>query len=278
MEIGNIFEKWQAKSRNKQASVALWDSMATSFDDQEIPSFADNYFLQLLDRLDALGKNCDVLDIGCGTGKYSIAIAKRCRSVTGIDFSPKMIEIAKAKADSLKLDNVSYFCEDWHDFDLKKAGWENRFDLVFAHMTPAIQSAHTFQKMIDASRGWCVLSKPTRRTDLVSDAVKKLVAVTERLESADNDIVFAFELLWKQGYYPRIEYEHQQWNMEKTIEQAYDMYINRIKSYRNISLEEEKRIKDYLNSIAKDGIIHEKVNTTITTLYWHKNKGGGKHE
>jgi len=39
-----------------------------------------------------------VLELGCGTGRISLAIAKEGVAVTGIDISPRMIEVAQAKA------------------------------------------------------------------------------------------------------------------------------------------------------------------------------------
>lgn len=42
-----------------------------------------------------------LLDVGCGTGGHSIELAQRGYRVTGVDLSPSMIEIAKAKSDDL---------------------------------------------------------------------------------------------------------------------------------------------------------------------------------
>lgn len=36
-----------------------------------------------------------VLDIGCGTGGVSIHVARSCASLTGIDVSPAMLELAR---------------------------------------------------------------------------------------------------------------------------------------------------------------------------------------
>lgn len=42
----------------------------------------------------------DVLDVACGTGDLTIAFSRAgCRSVTGIDFTPAMLDIARRKAD-----------------------------------------------------------------------------------------------------------------------------------------------------------------------------------
>ncbi|HII15549.1 MAG TPA: class I SAM-dependent methyltransferase [Nanoarchaeota archaeon] len=47
-----------------------------------------------------------ILDIGCGTGRFAMLLAKRCRKVTGIDFSPDMLAVAKDKSKNIK--NIEY--------------------------------------------------------------------------------------------------------------------------------------------------------------------------
>src|SRR4030042_589240 len=47
---------------------------------------------------DVKGKK--ILDLGCGTGNYAIAIAKKGGTATGIDSSEEMILLAKEKAES----------------------------------------------------------------------------------------------------------------------------------------------------------------------------------
>lgn len=269
MNITEIFEKWNLRQNNKQASLDMWNSMAQSFGGQELPSFENNNFLQLLDKNRMFDSSARILDVGCGTGSYSLALAERCREVVGVDLSPNMIRIAKERAAAKKIMNAGFRCLDWHEVDLSQTGFEKSFGLVIARNTPAIQSAETFQKLSRASRGWCVMSKPTRRSDPVSDEVKKLIGLSEKRESSDMDILYAFELLWLQGLLPRFEYERQSWNMKKTPDEAYGLYINRVKTYRDISMEEEEKIKVYLRSIQRDGLVCEDVDTTVTTIYWH---------
>ena len=46
-----------------------------------------------------------------------------------------------------------------------------------------------------------MLSKPTRRTDPVSDEIRRLVGIAEKRESSDEDIAYAFSLLWLEGVF-----------------------------------------------------------------------------
>jgi ubiquinone/menaquinone biosynthesis C-methylase UbiE len=49
-----------------------------------------------------LPANCgDVLEIGCGTGAFSRALAARVRRVVAIDLSSQMIRVARSKAEQL---------------------------------------------------------------------------------------------------------------------------------------------------------------------------------
>jgi ubiquinone/menaquinone biosynthesis C-methylase UbiE len=58
-----------------------------------------------------------VLDVACGTGHASLAVARRLPKgrVTAVDFSPAMLEEARRKAASLKADNVTFLEGDMQD-------------------------------------------------------------------------------------------------------------------------------------------------------------------
>lgn len=67
------------------------------------------------------------LDVGCGTGDTSIYLAQRGWQVTGIDFVPKAIEKARAKADSA---DVSVDFRPADATRLTSQGIDGRFDLI----------------------------------------------------------------------------------------------------------------------------------------------------
>jgi len=67
-----------------------------------------------------------VLEIGCGGGQDSIALAKQGAIVSGIDFSKKQITYAKALAEKEQV-NVDFFVGDMQDLSRFS---DNIFDLV----------------------------------------------------------------------------------------------------------------------------------------------------
>jgi SAM-dependent methyltransferase len=69
-----------------------------------------------------LAPGAAILDIGCGTGRHSLALARRGFRMTGVDLSPEMLAIAgqAATAESLP---VTLLCMDARDYHA-----ENAFD------------------------------------------------------------------------------------------------------------------------------------------------------
>lgn len=269
MDVSDIVREWNLKTINKQAALEWWDTMAGGFGERPIPSFEKDEFLQLLEQMQMLNENTDVLDVGCGTGGYAIAVAAKAKTVAGVDLSPQMIESANRRAADLHISNVRFDIVDWHEFDVKKESFERKFDLVFAHMTPAIQSYETFKKLSDCSRGWCVMVKPVQRTDTVYDEILKVIGIGEKSQVGDGDTINAFALLFVEERYPMIKYDQKCFETKQPLEKAVNIYINRTKSTHNLTMEQENKIKDYLHSIADNGMISTVMDTKTATLYWH---------
>jgi len=71
-----------------------------------------------------LGNGKQVLDLGCGPGLYSNALAREGASVTGVDFSQSSLAFARSEADSRGLE-VDYIHGNYLDLEVPGA-----FDLV----------------------------------------------------------------------------------------------------------------------------------------------------
>ena len=69
-------------------------------------------------------KQAKILDVGCGTGRHSIELARRGYNVTGIDLSAAQLKHAREKARSTGV-SVRFIQKD-----ARKAGFSKQFNLV----------------------------------------------------------------------------------------------------------------------------------------------------
>jgi cobalt-precorrin-6B (C15)-methyltransferase len=57
-----------------------------------------------------------VLEIGCGTGKVSVAMAKRAKKVFSLDIRPEAVSLALENARKADAHNIEFFCMGALDF------------------------------------------------------------------------------------------------------------------------------------------------------------------
>ena len=120
-------------------------------------SFIDQSVAWLVSRFD-LDKGGQVIDFGCGPGLYTARLAERGASVTGVDFSARSIDYARAYARRNNL-YVNYQRANYLDFDVT-----GKFDLIlmimcdFCALSP-VQRAILLQKFtsIVSAEGHIVL-------------------------------------------------------------------------------------------------------------------------
>ena len=74
-----------------------------------------DFFLSLF----PIARGAAILDVGCGTGRHCVELAKRGYRVTGVDVSEGMLNVARAKAAVDGLD-VAFIHADAKDFETHK--------------------------------------------------------------------------------------------------------------------------------------------------------------
>ncbi|MCO6176763.1 bifunctional 2-polyprenyl-6-hydroxyphenol methylase/3-demethylubiquinol 3-O-methyltransferase UbiG [Ciceribacter sp. RN22] len=108
----------------------LYDSFNGDGPDRE-------FYLRLVD------KPCRILDLGCGTGSLTLALARRGHAVTGLDPASGMLAVARAKdTDGM----VEWISGNAVDFRLGR-----EFDLI-------IMTGHVFQVFLDDAEVGAVLA------------------------------------------------------------------------------------------------------------------------
>jgi len=73
-----------------------------------------------------------ILDIFCGSGNLSLALADGQRAIDGVEYSKRAIEVAKHNVSSQGLQNVNYYSGDTEKFLWRVAKQGIRYDLIIA--------------------------------------------------------------------------------------------------------------------------------------------------
>ncbi|MDR2301096.1 MAG: methyltransferase domain-containing protein [Deltaproteobacteria bacterium] len=125
-----------------QGQVDFWNRRAQTY-----PRYDDtpnSYTDKVISKIQAHGISFDsksVLDVGAGSGQYTLKLAKLAKSVAALDISDQMLAISQADAKRLGLTNIEYFLKPIDEFKAPE-----KFDLVFSSMCPAVRD--------DPSRRW----------------------------------------------------------------------------------------------------------------------------
>lgn len=82
--------------------------------------------------LDLAGKNKKALDVGCGDCKFAFEIADKYSEIIGIDTSKELLEIAKAKKEEKKNQNVSFLLQNASKTEFR----DESFDIIFCRRGP----------------------------------------------------------------------------------------------------------------------------------------------
>ena len=119
-------QEWENAAKNDAlyaiASVkgkrnGKWDTADFFAKGEVFVSYIDNH-------LNKISKDSHVLDIGCGAGRITKALAKRFSRVTGVDVSPTMINLARKLCSDVS--NADFKLSNGTDFPIN----DNSMDLI----------------------------------------------------------------------------------------------------------------------------------------------------
>ena len=168
----------------------LWNEKAKTY-----PKFerGGNFENKVLDFIEDFGLKLDgknVLDVGCGTGIYTLNMALRGAKVEGVDISNLMLEKLLRSAGEHEIGGVKTFLGDFANFE----GGE--FDIATCFMSPALSSKQMREKFISIPKiGFCVLGWNYRHNNL-QDEIYHAAGVEAR---PHRDVEALKELLEARG-------------------------------------------------------------------------------
>ena len=118
--------------------MSFWDVVAPVYDAFEVLNKA---YRRMIDKvLELTPHEANVLELACGTGNISLAIAGKVNTILCTDISDNMLKVALRKAKRRKIKNISF--ENSSIFDTGKK--DQSFDVVIAsQIIHLISQPHT---------------------------------------------------------------------------------------------------------------------------------------
>ncbi|EAJ6135994.1 class I SAM-dependent methyltransferase [Campylobacter lari] len=143
----------------------LWNKKAKSYarynpnlNEIQKATFAKLGFLQ--------GKS--VVDIGCGSGVWTLHLAQKAKSVLGVDSSSTMLEILQEDAKTHAISNIKTLNLDFENF------YKNnniKFDLAFLSMSSALQNEKDYKAFLSLASKKVYLGWASRRKSSFLDPI-----------------------------------------------------------------------------------------------------------
>ncbi len=109
------------RTREPEIAPIVWHDLECGSYHADLPLWR-----VLADLAAPRGKPCEVLDLGCGTGRVSLDLAAHNHRVTGLDLDPRLAEELRRRAAAQNV-AAGAVVGDAREFDLGR-----RFDLVLA--------------------------------------------------------------------------------------------------------------------------------------------------
>lgn len=123
---------------------AFWDSRAKKFAAAMAGTAEKDPLLSRV-RRDATRRST-VLDVGCGPGRFALALAPRVKEVVAVDSSPAMVDIVSRRAKRDGLANLRCVAGAWEDVEVEPA------DLVIcSYVLPLVKDPVLFLARLDAA-------------------------------------------------------------------------------------------------------------------------------
>lgn len=211
------------------------------------------------------------LDIGSGTGTFTIPFAGEYASVTSLDISAPMQDMVRQRAEQAQLHNIEYLLGNWHTLSLANAGMADRYDLVLSSINcRGIYNYETLNKMNRASRGGCCLMTWAGRSS-VSHAkeLQHLILGRTLTTAGGNDITFPFNLIYHMGGEPDLSYATLGWEKRIEPEKAVEGICFNYWRFAEITDAVRTAVRDYVYShLESDGCYVEKAEHLIGIMVW----------
>lgn len=246
--------------QNKNSNIKnseIWDKKAKSYSkfDGNLNEFQIRFF-KILKDFDVSFKDKTLVDIGCGTGIYSLYLAGICKMVLGVDSSTKMLEELNLKKAEFKINNLQTINSDFKNFQTA-----DKFNIAFLTMSPALQNEDDFNKFMDLGNLRIYLNWEEPKNSSMLDPFYKIYKRNDKNKNTASNLQ---NFLIKNNISYKTEVLREIRSANRSLNEAFEntiwhLEINGIKY-------DEDEIKNTLLKMQKNGFIEDVIKSKMRVL------------
>lgn len=241
-------ERWNERAIHWENSI-----IKKTDDDINTPRITNT--VEFLEKEKVFENRPSIIDIGGGIGVMAASFSKKASSVLVLDFASEMCNVGKKLMQLKNKQNVDFLNADFFTLDIDEYGFKNKFDLVFAALSPSIKYGG-IDKCLSMSRKYFAnQSFVSREIDLYTK-IGKDVFGKKRDDGFDGhwySFYSMVNLLFLKGYYPKVTYIKE--NTESFVPLNDELitdsliFLSRTLGVEN-SRNNHNKIEEYLKTIA----------------------------
>jgi len=126
--------------------------------------FIDAIETSLVFKLLPPDRKWHVLDVGCGTGNFTVKLARSVKSVVGVDISESMLEKARKKIRELKLSNATVIRANALHLPFESERFDAVYSVTALEFFESPSEAVKEMKRVAKKGGWILLATINRES------------------------------------------------------------------------------------------------------------------
>ncbi|MGH1601200.1 methyltransferase domain-containing protein [Campylobacter majalis] len=234
---------------------SLWDEKSSKYPrySGNLGIFHEGLYLNLIE-MGIEFKNKSLIDIGCGTGIWSLFFSDKCSEILGIDSSEKMLEILTKDATKFGVKNIFSKCLTWDEYNDDK-----HYDIALCSMSPAIKTTKHFEKFNKCAKVKIFINfNRPRHSDLL-EVFFKHYGINNRDGGSASELKS-----WLQSN--NISYNQLFFGESRMAKRSKNEALQNIFWHLEIcgTKYSKKEVEQVFNSLYKNDVIEEKIDSLIT--------------
>lgn len=254
-------ERKSGRKFDDRKELEFWEKLAPHYSEQfnlyrDVPGLKEKIF-------SLVGENSSVLDLGCGSGNFTIPLTSYCREILALDFSPAMLDQLTLKLREKDISNVRTVCSKWEDFS---EPWDADYVLAVNSLYRVCYMREALKKIALYGRKGFIIVR-TLLKPLMYSIYEDLGLNYKR----NNDYMLMPLMLWDMGIHANVEY------MEYSRDKAYDTWktaeAEMIRdlgelSYMNFNNQLEEK---FLHTAEKKNDGYHYISRRVVQMIWYSN-------